>query len=86
MAGREGDEEDEMVGWHHRFNGHVFEQALGDSQGQRRLECCSPWSRKELDTTEQLNKYYIKINGEIKKQKTAITDMSLLIYRLLIST
>ena len=38
--------EDEMVGWHHRLNGHEFEQALGDGDGQGRLECCSPWSHK----------------------------------------
>ena len=43
-----------MVGWHHRFNGHEFEQTLGDSEGQGRLACCSPWGRKELDMTEQL--------------------------------
>ena len=42
--------EDEMVGWHHQLNGHEFEQAPGDSEGQRSLACCSPWSRKELDT------------------------------------
>ena len=47
--------EDEMVGWHHRLNGHEFEQALGDSEGQRRLVCCSPWNGKKLDMTEQLN-------------------------------
>ena len=34
--------EDEMVVWHHRFNGHEFEQALGDSEGQGSLACCSP--------------------------------------------
>ena len=34
--------EDEMVGWHHRLNGHEFEQALGDSEGQGSLMCCSP--------------------------------------------
>ena len=44
-----------MVGWHHRLNGHVFEQALGDGEGQGRLAYCSPWGRKELDTTEQLD-------------------------------
>ena len=33
--------EDEMVGWHHRLNGHGFEQILGDSGGQRSLVCCS---------------------------------------------
>ena len=48
--------EDEMVGWHHRLDGHEFEQALGDGEGQGSLTCCSPWGRKELDTTEQLNK------------------------------
>ena len=26
--------EDEMVGWHHRFNGHEFEQTLGAGEGQ----------------------------------------------------
>ena len=45
-----------MVGWHHRFNGHEFEQAPGDGGGQGSLVCCSPPSRKEPDTTEQLNK------------------------------
>ena len=44
-----------MVGWHHPLDGHEFEQALGDSEGQRRLACCSSWGCKELDTTEQLN-------------------------------
>ena len=47
--------EDEVVGRHHQFNGHEFEQAPGVSDGQGGLECCSPWSHKELDTTEQLN-------------------------------
>jgi len=50
-----GTTEDEMVGWHHRLNGHEFEQALGVSDGQESLACCSPWSRKESDTTEWLN-------------------------------
>ena len=47
--------EDEMVGWHHRLNGHEFEQTLEDSEGQGSLACCSPWGCKELDTAEQLN-------------------------------
>ena len=46
-----GATEDEMVGWHHRFNGHEFGQTLGDSEGQGSLVCCSPWGHKELDTT-----------------------------------
>ena len=47
--------EDEMVGWHHRFNGDEFEQALGVGDGQGRLVCCSPQGHRESDTTEQLN-------------------------------
>ena len=46
-----GGTEDEMVGWHHWLNGHEFEQAPGDSEGQRSLVCCSPWGRKESDMT-----------------------------------
>ena len=44
-----------MVGWHHRLNGRELEQTLGDSEGQGSLVRCSPWSRKESDTTERLN-------------------------------
>ena len=47
--------EHKMVGCHHRLNGHDSEQALGVHEGQGRLACCSPWHRKELDMTEQLN-------------------------------
>ena len=43
------------VGWHHRLNGHEFEQTLGDGEGQGSLVCCSPWGGKESDTTERLN-------------------------------
>ena len=46
--------EDKMVGWHHRLNGHEFEQAVGDG-GQGSLECCNPRRFKELNTNEQLN-------------------------------
>ena len=42
--------EDEMAGWHHRVNGHEFEQAPGDGDGQGSQTCCSPYSCKELDT------------------------------------
>ena len=54
-VGAEKSEEDEMVGWHHRLNGHEFEQILGDSGGQRSPVCCGPWGRKEADTNRQLN-------------------------------
>ena len=37
-----GTTEDEMVGWHHWFNGHEFGQTLGDSRGQGGLVCCGP--------------------------------------------
>ena len=47
--------EDETVGWHHWLDGHEFEQALGLGDGQGGLACCSPWGRKESDTTEWLN-------------------------------
>ena len=44
-----------MVGWYHQLNGHEFEQALGDGEGQRSLACCTPRGHKESDTTEQPN-------------------------------
>jgi len=47
--------EDKMVGWHHRLNGHEFEQAVGVGDGQRGMVCCSPWGHKESDMTERLN-------------------------------
>ena len=47
--------EGEMVGWHHRFAGHDFEQAPGDGEGPENLTCCSPWGFKESDTKQRLN-------------------------------
>ena len=47
--------EDEIVGWYHQLDGHEFEQTLEVDYGQGGLACCSPWSRKESDMTEQLN-------------------------------
>ena len=47
--------EDEMVGWHHRLDGHEFDKLWEVGDGQGSLACCSPWGHKELDTTEQLN-------------------------------
>ena len=46
--------EDEMVGWHHRLEGHEFEQVPGVGDGQGCLACCDSWGRKESDTTERL--------------------------------
>ena len=45
----------EMVGWHHRHDGHEFEQVPGVGDGQGSLACCSPWCHKVLDMTERLN-------------------------------
>ena len=47
--------EDEMVGWHHWLDGHEFEQALGDAEGQGSRACCSPWGCKETDMIKRLN-------------------------------
>ena len=44
-----------MVGWHHRLDGHEFEQASGVDDGQGSLASCSPRGCKELERTEQLN-------------------------------
>ena len=60
-AGRDWKQEEkgiieyEMGAWHHQFNGHEFERALGVDVGQGSLVCCSPWGCKEVDTTEKLN-------------------------------
>ena len=59
-----------MVGWYHQLNGHEFEQAMGDGEGQESLACCSPWGHKELDTTESLNnKYTMEYYPSIKRNK-----------------
>jgi len=47
--------EDEMIGWHHRFNGYAVKQTPGDGERQGGLACCSLWGHKESDMTEQLN-------------------------------
>ena len=47
--------EDEIVGWHHRLNGHGFGWTPGVGDGQGALAYCSPWGHKESDMTEQLN-------------------------------
>ena len=47
--------QNEMVRWHHWLNGHEFEQAPGDGEGQGSLACCSPWGHKESDTSEWLH-------------------------------
>ena len=64
--------EDEIVGWHHRLNGHESEQTPGDSEGQGGLACCSPWGCKESDMNYQLNNNsrikYLNISQPLKKR------------------
>ena len=52
---KKGMTENEMVGWHHWFDRHEFEQAPGVGDGQGSLVCCSPCGCKVSDTTEQMN-------------------------------
>ena len=52
---KKGTTEDEMVGWHHRLNGHELEQTPGVGDGQGSLKCYCPWGCKESDVTERLN-------------------------------
>ena len=47
--------QEEMMGWHHRLDGHEFEKAPGDAESQGSLACCNPRDCKESDMTEQLN-------------------------------
>ena len=57
-GGRRREQQDEMVGWHHRLDGLEFEQAPGVGDGQGSLAGYSPWGYKELVTTEQLNSHF----------------------------
>ena len=54
-GGRRKGQQDEMVGWHYRLNGHGCGLAPGVGDGQGGLVCYSPWGRKEPDSTEQMN-------------------------------
>ena len=60
--------EDEMVGWHHRLDGHEFEQALGIGDGQGSLACCSPWGHKV--TAQPLNWIQLTSKLVIEQQET----------------
>jgi len=64
--------EDEMVGWHHWFNGHAFEQALGDGEGQGSLVCCSPWGRKDWTWLSDWRTIYTMEYYHKKEQNSAI--------------
>ena len=62
-----------MVGWHHQFNGHEFDQTLGDSEGQGSLACCSQWDGKELDSTQGQNNSSSKVPHPCRQNVSAVT-------------
>ena len=64
-----GTTEDEMAGWHDQLDAHEFEWTPGVGDRQGGLACCNSWGRKELDTTEQLNR------TELKDQYAMYMDM-----------
>ena len=64
--------ENEMVGWHHRLDGHEFEQTLGHSEGQESLMCCSPWGSQRVRhnlATEQEHKKGIRARIFVKVRR-----------------
>ena len=75
-----GTTEDEMVGWHYWLDGHEFELALGVDDGQGSLACCSPWGRKQSDTTQRLNWTELpsRLAGLISLQSTGLSRVLLL--------
>ena len=70
--------ENEMVEWHHQFNGHNLGQTPRDGEGQESLSYCSPWGRKESDLTWQQNNNnkYMFIHRKKKKEGYTAPDIS----------
>ena len=66
-----------MVGWHHWFSGHEFEQALGGGEGQGSLACYSPRGCKESDTAERLNNSKVLPNTRPQTSQRALSPLSL---------
>ena len=60
-----GTTEDEMAGWHHWLDAHVFGWTLGVGGGQGGQACCNSWGRKELDTTEQLKWTQVELRDRV---------------------
>ena len=61
--------EDEMVGWHHRLDGHGFGWTPGVGDGQGGLACCGSWGCKQSDMTEQLNCRVNVLSCSTKQEK-----------------
>ena len=66
--------EHEMVGWHHRLDGHEFEQALGVGDGQGSLACCSPWGLKET----RLSDWMAEVSLQLILKEISQSNQSLL--------
>ena len=60
---KRGMTEDEIVEWHHWFNGHELGKTLGDGEGQGSLVYCSPWGLKKSEMTWLLNNNNSKDSG-----------------------
>ena len=65
--------------WHHRLDGHEFEQVSGAGDGQGGLACCSPWGHKQSNTTERLNSnkndYYLEfIAASLSKRSVMVVE------------
>ena len=72
-----GTTENEMVGWHHRRNGHAFGWTPGVGDGQGGLVCCGLWGHKESDMTEWLNWYWNLLHWERwRESQSWITEAS----------
>ena len=72
---QKGTREEEMVGWHHRPNGHEFEQAPEAGDGQGGLVCCSPWSCKQSDTTQRFSWSVKRTLYKITSRVPAISEI-----------
>ena len=78
-----GTTEDEMVRWHHRFDGHECEQAPGDDEGQGSLACCSPWGCKRVGhnwATEHANNLLIPSRGPVQQHSMTNARTTCLLY------
>ena len=67
-------DKDEMIGWHHRLDGHMFEWTPGIGDGQGGLACCDSWGHKELDMTERLNWTELNLKRIQHHQTSSITN------------
>ena len=75
---KKGTTEDEMVGWHHRLDGHEFGWTPGVGDGQGELACCGLWGGKELETTEWLNwtELWLRHYGRYKYNTVCVLEKS----------